>query len=157
MERYEQIRREYFEGTGTILGVAKKLGVHRRMVREAIEHAIPPMRKKGQRESTRLVDEVLLFIHRVLTEDQQAPRKQRHTAQRIYERLREEMPPWEVSPRSVRRAVREWKQQRRQERAETCISRQHEAGREAQVDWYEAQAEIGGECRKLQVFCLRSM
>lgn len=157
VELYETIRREYFEGVGTILGVAKKLGLHRRMVREAIRNAIPPARQKVQRASTRLVSEVLMFIHQVLAEDQYAPRKQRHTAQRIYERLREEMPQQEVSPRSVRRAVQDWKQQRKQERAEIYISQQYEAGREAQADWYEAHAEIGGELTKLHVFCLRSM
>jgi hypothetical protein len=104
VELFEKIRREYSEGVGTILGVAKKLGVHRRMVREAIQRAIPPKRKKGQRETTRLLSEVLLFIHQILMADQQAPRKQRHTAQRIYQRLRNEMPQQEVSPRSVRRA-----------------------------------------------------
>jgi ActR/RegA family two-component response regulator len=36
VELFEQIRREYEFGNGTIVGVATKLGVHRRMVREAI-------------------------------------------------------------------------------------------------------------------------
>jgi hypothetical protein len=45
---------------GTILGVAKKLGVHRRMVREAVENAVPAKRKKSGRKSTRLIAEVLL-------------------------------------------------------------------------------------------------
>ena len=157
VELFEKIRREYFEGVGTILGVAKKLGVHRRMVREAIQKAIPPKRKKRQGETTRLIAEVVLFIHQILTADQQAPRKQRHTAERIYQRLRSEMPEQEVSPRSVRRAVRDWKQQRKLERAETDISQEYEAGREAQVDWYEAYADLSGERVKLQVFCLRSM
>ena len=157
MELYEKIRREYFEGVGTILGVAKKLGVHRRMVREAVEKAIPPKRKKRQGETTRLISEVVLFVHQILTADQQTPRKQRHTAQRIYERLREEMPQQEVSPRSVRRVVQGWKQQHKLERAETYISQQYDAGREAQVDWYEAYGDLGGERVKLQVFCMRSM
>ena len=39
MELFEEIRREYEFGVGTIAGVAKKLGVHRRMVREAVAHA----------------------------------------------------------------------------------------------------------------------
>ena len=156
VELYEKIRRE-FESGGTILGVAKKLGVHRRMVREAIRNAIPPTRKKVQRETTRLVAEVMLFIHQILVGDQQAPRKQRHTAQRIHQRLREEMPQQAVSPRSVRRAVREWKQQRQLEKAETFISQEYSTGCEAQVDWYEAYADLGGERVKLQVFSMRSM
>ena len=38
MELFEDIRREYEFGEGTIAGVARKLGVHRRMVREAIHN-----------------------------------------------------------------------------------------------------------------------
>ena len=157
VELFEKIRREYFEGVGTVLGVARKLGTHRRMVREAIQDAIPRERKKVEREPTRLIREVLLFIQQVLEEDQQAPRKQRHTAQRIYERLCAEMPAQQVSARSVRRAVQEWKLQRKVERAETYISQDYQAGREAQADWYEAYAELGAERVKLHVFCLRSM
>lgn len=39
VELFEEIRREYEFGAGTVLGVAKKLGVHRRMVREALGNA----------------------------------------------------------------------------------------------------------------------
>ena len=41
VELYEQIRREYEFGAGTIIGIARKLGVHRRMVREAVRSATP--------------------------------------------------------------------------------------------------------------------
>ena len=114
VELFEKIRREYEESVGTIQGVARKLGVHRRMVRDAIRNAIPAQRKRIEREPIRLVREVVLFIHSVLEQDQQAPRKQRHTAQRVFERVREEMPQHRVSGPSVRRAVQEWKQQRQQ-------------------------------------------
>jgi hypothetical protein len=49
VELFEQIRREYEFGIGTIVGVAKKLGVHRRMVREAI-------RKNGLAELGEIFD-----------------------------------------------------------------------------------------------------
>lgn len=41
MELFEQIRREYEHGGGTIRGIAKKLGIHRRMVREAVLSGVP--------------------------------------------------------------------------------------------------------------------
>lgn len=37
VERFEAIRREYEFGIGTIQGVARRFGVHRRTVREAVE------------------------------------------------------------------------------------------------------------------------
>ncbi len=49
VELFEQIRLEYEFGAGTIQGVARKPGVHRRAVREAIRSAIPARRKKTER------------------------------------------------------------------------------------------------------------
>ena len=43
VELFEEIRREYEFGIRTIKGVAKKLGVHRRMVRQALTSAIKPV------------------------------------------------------------------------------------------------------------------
>ena len=54
VELFEQIRREYEFGIGTIVGVAKKLSVHRRMVREAIGSALPRPRKKPERPRWKL-------------------------------------------------------------------------------------------------------
>jgi hypothetical protein len=47
---FEQIRREYEFGVGTIRAVAHKLGGHRRMVRQALARAEPPQRKRVTRE-----------------------------------------------------------------------------------------------------------
>ena len=44
MELFAEIRREYQFGIGTIKGVARKLGVHRRVVRQALADAVPPAR-----------------------------------------------------------------------------------------------------------------
>jgi hypothetical protein len=45
VELFEQIHREYEFGDGTVLGIARKLGVHRRMVRQALANAEPPARQ----------------------------------------------------------------------------------------------------------------
>ena len=82
VELYEEIRREYEHGAGTIKGVARKLGVHRRMVREAVANAVPAARKVPARLRPKLAG-AIPFIEAILEGDRQAPRKQRHTAHRI--------------------------------------------------------------------------
>ena len=68
VELFEEIRREYEFGIGTIAGVAKKLKEHRRMVREAIGSALPTPRKKTERPRWKLAGAVA-FVDGILELD----------------------------------------------------------------------------------------
>src|SRR6266581_5553511 len=72
VELYEQIRREYEHGGGTIRAVARKLGVHRREVRKALASAMPPERKIPERERPKLAA-AIPFIEAVLEADRKRP------------------------------------------------------------------------------------
>jgi transposase len=156
VELFEQIRREYEFGVGTIAGVAQKLGVHRRMVREAIGSALPKPRKKTERPRWKMKAAVD-FVDAVLEADRKAPRKQRHTAHRIWKRIHHELPECEIGERTVRHYVHERKIALGMLGRETCVPQSYAWGVEAQVDWYEAYADLSGERVKLQVFAMRSM
>lgn len=157
MELFEDIRREYAFGIGTVAGVARQFGVHRRLVREALGSASPKERPRQARVRPR-IGPVAAFIDAILEADRRAPRKQRHTAHRIWVRLSEERPDSRSAESTVRRYVRERKRALGLRTGpDLCVPQQYAWGEEAQVDWYEAVAEVDGERVTQQVFALRSM
>lgn len=156
VDLFEQLRREHEFGVGTVAGVAAKFGVHRRMVRQALASALPPERRYPQRARPKL-DGVAAFIDRVLEADLRAPRKQRHTARRLHRRLLKEFPGTAVAESTVRNHVRERRRAMGLVGRETFVPQSYDLGQEAQVDWYEAWADLGGERTRLQVFAMRSM
>jgi transposase len=156
VELFETIRREYEFGVGSIQGVARKLGVLRRLVREALASAVPAARKRSRRERPAITP-LVGFIDAILLTDKKAPRKQRHTAHRIYARIHKERPDCPVAEGTIRRYVRERKAEMGLLVRETFVPQSYDWGVEAQVDWYEAYADLDGARTKCQVFTMRSM
>jgi transposase len=86
VELFAAIRRDSrIEGLA-VRALARKYGVHRRTVREALSSAWPTPRKKLPPRKSRL-DPFKPAIDAMLRADLDAPRKQRHTAKRIFDRL----------------------------------------------------------------------
>mgnify|MGYP005852766757 CR=1 FL=1 len=155
MEIFEIIRREYEFGEETTPSVARKLGIHRRVVREAIRSAIPPARKKPDRPHWKL-QAFIPQIEAMLQEDRDAPCKQQHTAHRIWRRLKDDNPGFALNERKIRKYVRRRKFALGIVGRDICIPQSYHWELEGQVDLYEACADLGGERTELQVFEMRS-
>src|SRR5438445_1606074 len=135
VDLFEEIRREYEFGLASISGVARKFGVHRRMVREAIESAIP-MRLPVKERPRPTIGPVAGFIDEVLETDRQAPRKQRHTAHRIWVRITRERPGYQIAESTVRQYVRQRKRTLGLRVVpEAFVPQQYAWGDEAKVDY----------------------
>ncbi|MGZ6669782.1 MAG: IS21 family transposase, partial [Solirubrobacteraceae bacterium] len=90
MEQFEQIRRDHAREGLSIRELARRHGVHRRAVRQALESAIPPAKRPPESRPAPKLGAYRAVIDEILAADREAPRKQRHTARRIWQRLVEE-------------------------------------------------------------------
>lgn len=95
------------------------------------------------------------IIDKWLKDDKERPKKQRHTAVRIYHRLQYEHD-YGGSESTVRRYVREARIRLGVTMADVFIPLDPEFGQEAEVDWGTCYAILGGEDVKLKLFCMRS-
>jgi len=155
VEDIEAIRRAYYCAQKSVRAIAREQHHHRRVVREAIAGTRPEPRRyqRCKPKARPVLEPVLHLIDAWLTADQEAPRKQRHTAKRIYDRLQEEHG-FSGSERTVREYVAAWRQAHRSD-ATGYLPLAYAPGAEAQCDWGDALVRIAGVEQEASIFCLR--
>lgn len=125
---------------------ARVFGVSRDTVAKMCAYSAPPGYRRKKPPVRPKLDPFIAIIDAILKSDQQAPKKQRHTAKRIFERLRDE-----YGFKGGITIVRDYVREARQRTAEKFVPLHHSPGH-AQVDFGEAIGVIGGVERKLHVF-----
>jgi len=155
VELFEQIRRDRDQEGLSIRALAERYGVHRRMVRQALASALPPPRKPAEGRPAPKLGPYRALIDGWLLSDREAPRKQRHTAKRIWQRLLEEQGA-DVAETTVREYVRRRRRELGEPVDESFVPQVHEPGQEAEVDWGEAEVVIAGQRVKVGLFLMRA-
>ncbi len=150
VEEYDFIRRKVILEGYSQRRIAREFGYSRKTVKKALAHSKPPGYCRSKPPSRPIIEPVSNIIDNWLEEDRQRPRKQRHTAQRIYERLCDEYG-FTGSYSAVSRYVGHVKSTS----GEVFFPLQFDPGEEAQVDWGHARCIINGEERKVCMFCFR--
>jgi transposase len=155
VELFERIRRDREREGLSIRELARRHGVHRRAVRQALASAWPPPRKCPEGRPAPKLGPYRPLIDEWLIADRQAPRKQRHTAKRIWQRLLSEHGA-EVAETTVRDYVRRRRRELGEPPEEAFVPQVYEPGQEAEVDWGEAVVEIAGLRQTVQLFLMRA-
>jgi len=147
MEQWTTIRQRVLVEGVSRRQILRETGMHWTTLEKILSHSTPPGYQLCQPRPKPKLGPFLPRIRQILDDDKAMPRKQRHTAKRIFERLRDEG--YTGGYTQVKAAVREVKQRSR----EVFVPLTHRPG-EAQVDFGHALAKVDGTLRKVVLFVL---
>jgi transposase len=149
-----QIRRDWRAGEVSIRELAVRHHAHRRTVRQALGSAVPPPRKTYPSRPRPAIDLYVAIVDGWLLADRDVPRKQRHTARRIWQRLVAEHGAT-LAEVTVSRYVTRRRAELGLDKAEVTVPQVHLPGAEAEVDVGEFHAMAAGALVRLRMFVMR--
>jgi len=148
MERWTEIRRQVLTGQMSKRQACRHYDLHWLTLKKILTHEEPPGYRRSRPPRRPKIEPVLPIIRAILDADQVAPKKQRHTAHRIWQRLRDEHA-FTGGYTIVKDAVREMVV----DRQEVFLPLSHPPG-EAQVDFGFAEVTVRGVPTPVAVFVL---
>ena len=122
---------------------SRVFGLDRKTVRKMLSFSVPPGYRRGKPPRRPKLGPFTGIIDRILEDDRTSHHKQRHTAKRIFDRLRDE-----YGFTGGYTIVKDYVRERRLRSREMFVPLVHSPGH-AQADFGEAMAVIGGVARKV--------
>ena len=147
MDWWTKIRLEVLRGETSKREILRREGIHWETLKKILEHSEPPGYRIETPRPKPKIGPYLERIAQIIKADKALPKKQRHTAKRIYERIKEMGYTGKYT--QVREAVREIMRVKQ----EVYMPLDHRPG-EAQVDFGYALAKVCGELRKVGFFVM---
>ena len=148
MENWAEIRRRVLVDGQSKRSVCREFDIHWDTLQKILHHSEPPGYRRAAARPKPKLEPFLPVIHQILEADKKAPKKQRHTAHRIFERLRDEHG-YTGGLTIVKQAVASW----RLRSAEVFIPLAHPPG-QAQVDFGEAEIQLDAKPAKVALFVM---
>lgn len=148
VDLYAKVRRAVMVENVSERAAARQFGIDRKTVSKMLKHSVPPGYRRKEAPVSPKLGPFVGIIHQILMADRDVHKKQRHTAKRIFERLRDE----HGYPGGYT-VVREYVAKERVRQKEVFIPLAHLPGR-AQVDFGEADIYQGGVKTRIHYFCL---
>lgn len=147
MDQWRRIRFAVLREGKSKRAVMREEGMHWTTLEKILGHGSPPGYRMSVLRGKPKLGPYLDRIKQILKSDKELPKKQRHTAKRIFERIAEEG--YDGGYTVVKEAVRELKSVTR----EVFMPLVHRPG-EAQVDFGYALARVAGVLRKVAFFVM---
>lgn len=152
MVQIEYIKKLHFKEGKSIREISRLLGHSRNTIKKYVDVDVfqEPKYKLRKDKPAPVLDPVKPIIDQWLMEDEQMPKKQRHSAVRIYQRLVEEYG-FTGGCSTVRNYVYSLKKETPKH---VFIPLEYELGSNAQMDWGQAMAIIGGQKVNIHLFAM---
>ena len=148
VEVYARVRRAVQVDGMSIREAARQFGLSRKTVRKMMRYSLPPGYERKKPVQRPKLGPWLGVIDQILVNDQSQPKKQRHTAKRIWDRLKAEH-----GFGGGYTVVKDYVRQARLQNREVFVPLAHPAG-EAQADFGEALVVIAGVEQKAHFQCM---
>ncbi|WP_320043730.1 IS21 family transposase [uncultured Desulfobacter sp.] len=154
VDQYDYIRTAHRVYGKAIKELARETGHSKNTIKKILKQEYIGYKQRSKQPYP-VLGPYIQEIDRWLGDDKDKPYKQRHTATRIYHRLKSELE-YSGGETTVRRYVREAKLRLGLTNQQAFIPSDPTTAQEAEVDWGNCQAVIAGEPVKLKLFCIRS-